>query len=208
MAAGRGKLHGFSTRQDGRGFQLRIALLPELELGWNLKHLPDPQKCAGRWPCVPSRQLRVCIEPIRSPSPINCLAGRSKEPPTGHTVPLGALASGILSVPGELRQSSSSARPRHTTSSSAAIQSTLRRQRLVTSAHVAAPGPSGSRRPVYQTPMQRKANDAGFAGVGRSTATAHREVWPRVVGPTIPPQCVRATDMARTQHQRVFEFPL
>ena len=113
MQAGRGMWHGGGLDQTGRtrGFQLWIALPPELELGPAIsiyqarEHVPQ---------VGPARVLLgsygSASSVIASPSPINYLAVRLKagepwryEPPTGHTVLWTAIASGVLSAPDELR---------------------------------------------------------------------------------------------------------
>jgi redox-sensitive bicupin YhaK (pirin superfamily) len=114
MQAGRGMWHGGGLDQPGRtrGFQLWIALPPELELGpvVSLYQAPDSVPTDG-----PARILLgsygSASSAIVSPSPINYLAGRLKagerwryDPPTGHTVLWAAIASGVVSACDELRQ--------------------------------------------------------------------------------------------------------
>jgi redox-sensitive bicupin YhaK (pirin superfamily) len=113
MQAGRGMWHGGGLDKAGRtrGFQLWIALPPELELGPTISIYQAPED-------VPEDgSVRVLLgsygsasSAIASPSPINYLAVRLKagerwryEPPTGHTVLWVAIASGLLSAPDELR---------------------------------------------------------------------------------------------------------
>jgi redox-sensitive bicupin YhaK (pirin superfamily) len=113
MQAGRGMWHGGGLDKAGRtrGFQLWIALPPELELGPTVSLYQAP----GDVPQVgPARVLLgsygSASNAIASPSPINYLAVRLKagecwryQPPTGHTVLWTAIASGVVSVPDELR---------------------------------------------------------------------------------------------------------
>jgi redox-sensitive bicupin YhaK (pirin superfamily) len=113
MQAGRGMWHGGGLDKEGRtrGFQLWIALPPELELGPAIsiyqarEHVPQ---------VGPARVLLgsygSASSAIVSPSPINYLAVRLKagerwryQPPTGHMVLWTAVASGTVSVPDELR---------------------------------------------------------------------------------------------------------
>jgi redox-sensitive bicupin YhaK (pirin superfamily) len=114
MQAGRGMWHAGGLDKAGRtrGFQLWIALSPELELG------PTKSIYQAREDVPQDGPARVLLgtygsasSVIVSPSPINYLAVRLKagelwryEPPTGHTVLWAAVASGTVSVPDELRQ--------------------------------------------------------------------------------------------------------
>ncbi len=113
MQAGRGMWHGGGLDKAGRtrGFQLWIALPPELELGpaFSIYQAAEDVSADG-----PTRVLlgsyASASSPIVAPSPINYLAVRLKagerwryEPPTGHTVLWTAVASGTVSVPDELR---------------------------------------------------------------------------------------------------------
>jgi redox-sensitive bicupin YhaK (pirin superfamily) len=113
MQAGRGMWHGGGLDKAGRtrGFQLWIALPPELELG------PTKSTYQAREDVAQDGPARVLLgtygsasSVIVAPSPINYLAVRLKagelwryEPPTGHTVLWAAVASGTVSVPDELR---------------------------------------------------------------------------------------------------------
>ena len=113
MQAGRGMWHGGGLDKAGRtrGFQLWIALPPELELG------PTISICQAPEDVPEDGSARVLLgsygsasSAIASPSPINYLAVRLKagelwcyEPLTGHTVLWVAIASGVLSAPDELR---------------------------------------------------------------------------------------------------------
>jgi redox-sensitive bicupin YhaK (pirin superfamily) len=113
MQSGRGMWHGGGLDKAGRtrGFQLWIALPPELELGpaFSIYQAAEDVSADG-----PTRVLlgsyASASSPIVAPSPINYLAVRLKagerwryEPPTGHTVLWTAVASGTVSVPDELR---------------------------------------------------------------------------------------------------------
>jgi redox-sensitive bicupin YhaK (pirin superfamily) len=112
MQAGRGMWHGGGIDKGvrTRGFQLWIALPPELELGpvISIFQGPDDVPYYG-----PARVLLGSHGPassaIGSPSPINYLAIRLKagerwryQPPAGHDVLWTALLSGAVSVPHEL----------------------------------------------------------------------------------------------------------
>jgi redox-sensitive bicupin YhaK (pirin superfamily) len=114
MQAGRGMWHGGGLDKAGRtrGFQLWIALPPELELGPTLSiyQAPEdvPQDGSAR---ILLGSYGSASSAIASPSPINYLAVRLKagerwryEPPAGHTVLWAAVLSGVLSAPDELRQ--------------------------------------------------------------------------------------------------------
>jgi redox-sensitive bicupin YhaK (pirin superfamily) len=113
MQAGRGMWHGGGLDKPGRtrGFQLWIALPPELELGPTIsiyQALEDvPQDGSAR---ILLGSYGSASSAIQSPSPINYLAVRLKagqrwryEPPTGHTILWVAIASGVVSAPDELR---------------------------------------------------------------------------------------------------------
>ena len=114
MQAGRGMWHGGGLDNAGRtrGFQLWIALPPELELGPTLSIYQAPEDVPEDGPArVLLGSYGYASSAIASPSPINYLAVRLKagerwryEPPAGHTVLWVAIASGVLSVPDELRQ--------------------------------------------------------------------------------------------------------
>jgi redox-sensitive bicupin YhaK (pirin superfamily) len=113
MQAGRGMWHGGGLDKAGRtrGFQLWIALPPELELGPTLSLYQAPQAVPQDGPVrVLLGSHGSALNAIASPSPINYLAVRLKagerwryEPPTDHTVLWAAIASGVLSAPDELR---------------------------------------------------------------------------------------------------------
>ena len=113
MQAGRGMWHGGGLDQGGRtrGFQLWIALPPELELGPTVSIYQAPEDVPEDGPTrVLLGNYGSASSTIVSPSPINYLAVRLKagerwcyDPPTGHTVLWTAVASGTVSVPDELR---------------------------------------------------------------------------------------------------------
>jgi redox-sensitive bicupin YhaK (pirin superfamily) len=113
MQAGRGMWHGGGLDKTGRtrGFQLWIALPPELELGPTISIYQAPEDVPQNGPVrVLLGTLGSASNAIASPSPTNYLAVRLKagerwryKPPTGHTVLWAAIASGVLSVPDELR---------------------------------------------------------------------------------------------------------
>jgi redox-sensitive bicupin YhaK (pirin superfamily) len=114
MRAGRGVWHGGGLGEPGRtrGFQLWIALPPELELGpsESLYLLPEAVPSDG-----PARVLigsyGSATSSIKAPSPMNYLAVRLKagerwnyQPPAGHTVLWTAVGKGSILVPDELQQ--------------------------------------------------------------------------------------------------------
>ena len=113
MQAGRGMWHGGGLDKAGRtrGFQLWIALPPELELGPTISIYQSPEDVPLDGPSrVLLGSYGSAWSAIESPSPINYLAIRLKagerwryEPPRGHTVLWAAIASGVLSAPDELR---------------------------------------------------------------------------------------------------------
>jgi redox-sensitive bicupin YhaK (pirin superfamily) len=113
MQAGRGMWHGGGLDKAGRtrGFQLWIALPPELESGPTISIYQSPEDVPQDGPArVLLGSYGSASSAIASPSPINYLAIRLKagerwryEPPTGHSVLWVALASGVLSAPDELR---------------------------------------------------------------------------------------------------------
>jgi redox-sensitive bicupin YhaK (pirin superfamily) len=114
MQAGRGMWHGGGLDKEGRtrGFQLWIALPPELELGPTLSIYQAPEDVPQDGPArVLLGSYGSASSTIASPSPINYLVVRLKagerwryQPPTGHTVLWVAIASGVLSAPDELRR--------------------------------------------------------------------------------------------------------
>ncbi|MEJ1963685.1 MAG: pirin family protein [Gammaproteobacteria bacterium] len=113
MQAGRGMWHGggIDKALRTRGFQLWIALPPQLESGPTVSLYQAPEDVLKYGP---ARVLLGSYGPassaIESPSPINYLAVRLKagerwryEPPRGHSVLWVAVAAGVLSAPDELR---------------------------------------------------------------------------------------------------------
>jgi len=114
MQAGRGMWHGGGIDKGvrTRGFQLWIALPPELESG------PTTSIYQAREDVPQQGPARVLLgsygsakSAIAPPSPINYLAVRLKagqrwhyQPPAGHTVLWTAVGAGTVSVPDELRQ--------------------------------------------------------------------------------------------------------
>jgi redox-sensitive bicupin YhaK (pirin superfamily) len=113
MQAGRGMWHGGGLDHGGRtrGFQLWIALPPELELGPTISIYQATEDVPRDGPArVLLGSYGSASSAIESPSPINYLAVRLKggqrwryEPPAGHTVLWVAIASGVLSAPDVLR---------------------------------------------------------------------------------------------------------
>jgi redox-sensitive bicupin YhaK (pirin superfamily) len=113
MQAGRGMWHGggLDKASRTRGFQLWIALPPELELGPTISIYQAPEDVPQDGPArILLGRYGSASSAIVSPSPINYLAVRLKagerwcyEPPTDHTVLWTAVASGTVSVPDELR---------------------------------------------------------------------------------------------------------
>ena len=114
MLAGRGMWHGGGLDKAGRtrGFQLWIALPPELELGPATSAYLAPEDVPEDGPArVLPGNYGSASSPIASPAPINYLAVRLRagarwryEPPTSHTVLWAAIASGTVSVPDKLGQ--------------------------------------------------------------------------------------------------------
>ena len=112
MVAGRGMWHGGGLDKPGRtrGFQLWIALPPELELGPAASVYLAPEDVPEDGPArVLLGSYGSASSPIASPAPINYLAVRLRageswryKPPTSHTVLWVAIASGTVSVPDEL----------------------------------------------------------------------------------------------------------
>ena len=113
MQAGRGMWHGGGLDKPDRtrGFQLWIALPPQLELGPTVSIYQAsedvPEDGSAR---VLLGSYGSASSAIESPSPINYLAVRLKsgerwryQPPAGHTVLWTAITSGVVSVPDELR---------------------------------------------------------------------------------------------------------
>jgi redox-sensitive bicupin YhaK (pirin superfamily) len=113
MQAGRGMWHGGGLDQSGRtrGFQLWIALPPELELGPTISLFQAPDEVRREGPArVLLGSYRATSSAIESPAPINYLALRLNAgqrwrytPPMGHTVLWVAIASGTVSASDMLR---------------------------------------------------------------------------------------------------------
>src|ERR1700736_3673158 len=113
MQSGRGMWHGGGLDKAGRtrGFQLWIALPPELELGPTISIYQAPVDVPQDGPAlILLGSWGSASNAIVPPSPINYLAVRLKagerwryKPPTGHTVLWAAVASGVVSAPDELR---------------------------------------------------------------------------------------------------------
>ena len=106
MQAGRGMWHGGGIDKAGRtrGFQLWIALPPELELGPTVSICQAPEDVQARWPGArPPGQLRVRIErhrvPLADQLPRRAPEGRRTldlPAPAGHTVLWVAIAAGVV----------------------------------------------------------------------------------------------------------------
>jgi redox-sensitive bicupin YhaK (pirin superfamily) len=114
MRAGGGVWHGGGSGEPGRtrGFQLWIALPPELELGpsESVYLSPDVIPHDGR-ARVLLGSYGTATSSIKAPSPTNYLAVRLKagerwsyEPPAGHTVLWTSVGMGSVLVPDEVRQ--------------------------------------------------------------------------------------------------------
>jgi redox-sensitive bicupin YhaK (pirin superfamily) len=114
MQAGRGMWHGGSIGGGGRtrGFQLWIALPPDLELGPTISLYQAPDEAPHDGPAsVLLGRYGAAASAIAPPSPINYLAVKLRsgerwryEPPAGHTVLWTAISRGAVSVPGTLQQ--------------------------------------------------------------------------------------------------------
>jgi redox-sensitive bicupin YhaK (pirin superfamily) len=112
MRAGGGVWHGGGAGEPGRirGFQLWIALPPDLELGPSVSLYQSPQDLQQEGPArVLLGSYGSATSAIEAPSAINYLAVRLKagdrwryEPPAGHTVLWVAVAEGVVSAPDEL----------------------------------------------------------------------------------------------------------
>jgi redox-sensitive bicupin YhaK (pirin superfamily) len=112
MQAGGGVWHGGGAGEPGRarGFQLWIALPPELELGPSVSLYQSAEVIQQDGPAsVLLGGYGSATGAISAPSPINYLAVRLKkgerwryQPPLGHTVLWAAVASGALAAPDEL----------------------------------------------------------------------------------------------------------
>src|SRR5712664_2736495 len=114
MQAGGGVWHGGGTGKPGRtrGFQLWIALPPELELGPSESIYLGPERIPNDGPArVLLGSYGTATSAIKAPSPMNYLAVHLKagdrwsyQPAAGHTVLWTAVGKGSVLVPDELRQ--------------------------------------------------------------------------------------------------------
>jgi redox-sensitive bicupin YhaK (pirin superfamily) len=114
MRAGGGVWHGGGTGESGRtrGFQLWIALPPELELGTSESLYLSPEVIPHDGPArVLLGSYGTATSGIKAPSPMNYLAARLKagecwsyQPPAGHTVLWTAVGMGSVLIPDELQQ--------------------------------------------------------------------------------------------------------
>jgi redox-sensitive bicupin YhaK (pirin superfamily) len=114
MRAGGGVWHGGGAGEPGqtRGFQLWIALPPELELGPSESVYLAPEVIPHDGPArVLLGSYGTATNSINAPSPMNYLAVRLKagerwsyQPPAGHTVLWTAVGMGSVLVPDELQQ--------------------------------------------------------------------------------------------------------
>jgi len=114
MRAGGGVWHGGGLGEPGRtrGFQLWIALPPELELGTAASIYLSPETVPYDGPArVLIGGYGTATSSIKAPSPMNYLAVRLKagerwsyQPPTEHTVLWSAVGKGSILVPDEVHQ--------------------------------------------------------------------------------------------------------
>jgi redox-sensitive bicupin YhaK (pirin superfamily) len=114
MRAGGGVWHGGGAGEPGRtrGFQLWIALPPELELGPSESVYLAPESIPQDGPArVLLGSYGTATSAIKTPSPMNYLAVRLKagerwtyQPPAEHTVLWIAVGRGSVLVPDELQQ--------------------------------------------------------------------------------------------------------
>ena len=114
MRAGGGVWHGGGAGESGRtrGFQLWIALPPELELGTSESVYLSPEDIPHDGPArVLLGSYGTATSPIKAPSPMNYLAVRLKagecwsyHPPAGHTALWTAVGMGSVLIPDELQQ--------------------------------------------------------------------------------------------------------
>jgi redox-sensitive bicupin YhaK (pirin superfamily) len=114
MRAGGGVWHGGGAGEPGRtrGFQLWIALPPDLELGPSVSLYQSPQELRQEGPArVLLGGYGSAKSAIEAPSAINYLAVRLKagdrwryEPPAGHTVLWVAVGEGAILTPDELHE--------------------------------------------------------------------------------------------------------
>src|SRR5437588_10228283 len=114
MRAGGGVWHGGGAGEPGRtrGFQLWIALPPELELGTSESVYLSPEVIPHDGPArVLLGSYGTATSPIKAPSPMNYLAVHLKarerwsyHPPAGHTALCTAVGMGSVLIPDELQQ--------------------------------------------------------------------------------------------------------
>jgi redox-sensitive bicupin YhaK (pirin superfamily) len=114
MRAGGGVWHGGGPGEPGRtrGFQLWIALPPDLELGTSESVYLAPEAIPHDGPArILLGSYGTAKSTIEAPSPMNYLAVRLKagerwtyQPPAKHTVLWTAVALGSVLVPDELQQ--------------------------------------------------------------------------------------------------------
>ncbi len=114
MRAGGGVWHGGGSGEPGRtrGFQLWIALPPELELGPSESIYLSPEVIPQDGPArVLLGNYGTATSSIKAPSPMNYLAVHLKagerwnyQPPVGHAVLWTAVGKGSVLIPDELRQ--------------------------------------------------------------------------------------------------------
>jgi redox-sensitive bicupin YhaK (pirin superfamily) len=114
MRAGGGVWHGGGLGEPGRtrGFQLWIALPPDLELGRSESIYLSPEAVPIDGPVrVLIGSYGTATSSIKAPSPMNYFAVRltagerwSYQPPPGHTVLWTAVGKGSILVPDEVQQ--------------------------------------------------------------------------------------------------------
>src|SRR5579863_9968796 len=114
MRAGGGVWHGGGLGEPGRtrGFQLWIALPPELELGPSESVYLSPETVPHEGPSrVLIGSYGTAASSIKAPTPMNYLAVDLKagerwsyRPPAGHTVVWTAVGKGSILVPDEVQQ--------------------------------------------------------------------------------------------------------
>jgi redox-sensitive bicupin YhaK (pirin superfamily) len=114
MRAGGGVWHGGGAGEPvrTRGFQLWVALPPELELGPSESVYLGPERIPNEGPArVLLGSYGTATSAIKAASPMNYLAVRLKagerwsyQPPTEHTVLWTAVGMGAVRVPDELQQ--------------------------------------------------------------------------------------------------------
>src|SRR6266849_7277337 len=114
VRTGGGVWHAGGSGEPGRtrGFQLWVALPPELEVGPSESVYLGPERIPNDGPArVLLGSYGTATSAIEAPSPMNYLAMRLKagerwsyQPPAGHTVLWTALGKGSVLIPDELRQ--------------------------------------------------------------------------------------------------------